>query len=143
MHLCKRARFCAFLHVFVLFCAFLCIFSYHRKAQICAEFCKNVQKALLCSTPSSYTPFWRVTDGKMALKVRPKVSPETGIGPMDGSSQCNGCERGTMQSVLHSFPLSGKPAVKSLLARTLTTHTPLIKGVEVHPLIRGRQTCNN
>ena len=28
-----------------------------RKAQICAEFCKIVQKTLLCNTPFSYTPF--------------------------------------------------------------------------------------
>ena len=58
MRLCKMARFCALLPV-ALFYAFL-FFSYQmgcKKAQICAEFCKNVQKALLCNTPFSYTPF--------------------------------------------------------------------------------------
>ena len=59
MRLCKMVRFvhfCAFLR---FFCAFLYVFSYIlmacEKAQIGAEFFKNVQQALLCSTSFSYT----------------------------------------------------------------------------------------
>ena len=52
--------FCAFLCVFALFHAFLRVLPAKtacKKAQLGAEFCKNVQKALLCNTPFSYTPF--------------------------------------------------------------------------------------
>ena len=37
------------------FCAFFPAKMACRKAQNCAESCKNVQKALLCNTPFSYT----------------------------------------------------------------------------------------
>ena len=49
--LCIFARFCAF-------CAFLCVFlpKWAKKTQICAEFCKNLQKARLCDTPFSFSP---------------------------------------------------------------------------------------
>ena len=50
-------HFCAFLRFFVRFCAFFPAKLGFKKAQISAEFCKNVQKALLCNTPFSYTPF--------------------------------------------------------------------------------------
>ena len=52
--LCIFARF---LHFFVRFCAFFPAKMACIKAQICTEACKNVQKALLCNTPFSYTPF--------------------------------------------------------------------------------------
>ena len=57
MRRCKMARFCAFLRFLVRFCAFFPAKMACKKAQICAEFCKNVQKALLCNTPFNYTPF--------------------------------------------------------------------------------------
>ena len=51
-------HFCAFLCFFVRYCAFFATKMACKKAQIiCAEFCKNVQEALLCNTPFSYTPF--------------------------------------------------------------------------------------
>ena len=58
MRLCKMVHFCAFLRVFALFRVFLCAFSYQnglQKVQVCTEFCKTVQKALLCNTPFSHT----------------------------------------------------------------------------------------
>ena len=57
--LCILALFCAF---FVCFCAFFPTKMACKKAQIGAEFCKNVQKALLCNTPFSENPLLRVTD---------------------------------------------------------------------------------
>ena len=54
---CAFVHFCAFLRFFVRFCAFFPTKRACKKAQICAEFWKNVQKALLCNTPFSYTPF--------------------------------------------------------------------------------------
>ena len=60
MRLCKMERFGAFLRFLrflVRFCAFFRAKMACRKAQICTSSCKNVQKALLCNTPFSYTPF--------------------------------------------------------------------------------------
>ena len=60
MRLYRMARFCAFFRVwrfFVRFCVFSPAKMACRKAQICALLCKIVQKALLCNTPFSYTPF--------------------------------------------------------------------------------------
>ena len=61
MRLCKVARFCAFCTFLrFFFGAFRCVFPAKmvcRKVQICAELCKKTQKALLCNTPFSYTPY--------------------------------------------------------------------------------------
>ena len=73
MRLCKMAlfvHFCAFLHFFVRFCTFLPTKMGCKKAQIRAEFCKNVQKVLLCNTPFSYTPF--CVSPIQEVKISPK-----------------------------------------------------------------------
>ena len=64
---CVCAKWCgAFLCIFAWFCIVLCVSVFFatkmggKKAQICAEFCKHVQKALLCNTPFSYNPFKRI-----------------------------------------------------------------------------------
>ena len=49
---------CAVLHFFVRVCALSPTKMGRKEAQICAEFCKNVQKVPLClHTAFSYTPF--------------------------------------------------------------------------------------
>ena len=53
----RFCAFCAFLRFFVRFCAFFPAKMACRRAQIRAELCKTAQKALLCNTPFSYTPF--------------------------------------------------------------------------------------
>ena len=63
MRLCKMARFGAWC-ICACFCTFLRVSAHFflpkwaaKINQICAEFCKHVQKAFLCNTPFSYTPF--------------------------------------------------------------------------------------
>ena len=50
-------QFCAFLRFFCISVLFVPTKMGCKKAHICAECCKIVQKALLCNTPFSYTPF--------------------------------------------------------------------------------------
>ena len=58
MRLCQMMCFCAFLRVLrVLGVSVHFSTKMGCKKQICTEFCKNVQKALLCCTPLSHTPF--------------------------------------------------------------------------------------
>ena len=54
---CVCVHFRAFCTFLVRFCAFFSCQNGLQKNVICLEFCKNVQKALLCNTPFSYTPF--------------------------------------------------------------------------------------
>ena len=44
MRLCKMARFCAFLRVFELFCAFLCVFSFPKWPATKRELAQNSAK---------------------------------------------------------------------------------------------------
>ena len=55
MRLCKMARFCAFLRVSVRF--FVPEWHAEKRKFAHNRAKNNVQKALLCNTPFSYTPF--------------------------------------------------------------------------------------
>ena len=72
---CVCVKWRIFVHVcafkFALFCTFVCISVLFflpkwpaEKRKIAQKFCKNVDTALLCNTPFSYTPRLRVTEKK-------------------------------------------------------------------------------
>ena len=60
MRLCQIARFCAFLRLSAIFCAFLCVVycqnGLHKSTNL-RRIVQKCAKTLLCNTPFSSTPF--------------------------------------------------------------------------------------